>query len=212
MLPRGNKMKGGKVTSRKKDHNGNPIGKSNTNPILDTRIYDVLFGDGSTGQYAENVIAKQMYSQVDSEGHSFAIMDDIIDHKKNESLAVSSDDQYIVSPNGRKSARKTTKGWQLCVQWKDGSTSWVDLKDLKESNPFDIAEYAVSNKLVTEPAFAWWVPFTLKKRDCIIAAVSNRFLKKTHKFGIEIPRQFSRPTSLMRKMGIHTGLSQSRKK
>jgi hypothetical protein len=178
MLLRGDEMKGGKVTSRKKDHDGNPMGKSNANPILDTRIYDVMFADGSTEQYAANVIADQMYSQVDSEGHSFAIMDEIIDHKKNESLAVSGDDQYIVSPNGRTTTRKTTKGWKLCVQWKDSSTSWVDLKDLKESNPVEVAECAVSNKLVTEPAFAWWVPFTLKKRDRIIAAVNNRFLKK----------------------------------
>ena len=45
---------------------------------------------------------------------------------------------------------------------KDGSTSWEALKDLKESNPVEVAEYAVGAKIVSEPAFAWWVPFTLK--------------------------------------------------
>jgi phosphoribosylformimino-5-aminoimidazole carboxamide ribonucleotide (ProFAR) isomerase len=29
--------------------------------------------------------------------------------------------------------RKTTKGWPLCVEWKDGTTSWEHLADLKES-------------------------------------------------------------------------------
>jgi hypothetical protein len=86
-------------------------------------VYDVLFADGATEQYAPNIIAEQMYAQVDSEGPTFAIMDEITDHKKNVGLAVASDDQYIVSPNGRKSMRKTMKGWQFCVQWKDGSTS-----------------------------------------------------------------------------------------
>jgi hypothetical protein len=32
------------------------------------------------------------------------------------------------------------------------------------------------------------VPYILKKRNRIIAAVSNRYLKRTHKFGVRIPR------------------------
>ena len=37
-----------------------------------------------------------------------------------------------------------------------------------------------------EPAFAWWVPFTLRKRDRIIAAVNYCASKATHKYGIDI--------------------------
>ena len=39
-----------------------------------------------------------------------------------------------------------------------------------------------------DPAFAWWVPYTLRKRNCIIAAVNKRYHKCTHKFGFEIPK------------------------
>ena len=49
--------------------------------------------------------------------------------------------------------RRTTKGWQLLVQWKDRSTSWTLLKDLKESNPNDVAEYAVANKIADAPLY-----------------------------------------------------------
>jgi hypothetical protein len=35
----------GTVVTRKKDCDGNPIGKSNSNPILDTRLYQVIFPD-----------------------------------------------------------------------------------------------------------------------------------------------------------------------
>jgi hypothetical protein len=31
------------------------------------------------------------------------------------------------------------------------TTSWLSLKDLKESNPVDVADYAVANKLGLEP-------------------------------------------------------------
>ena len=37
MLPRGGTLERGQVTERKRDHEGNVIGISNANPILDTR-------------------------------------------------------------------------------------------------------------------------------------------------------------------------------
>ena len=41
------------------------------------------------------------------------------------------------------------------IQWKDGTSSWYSLKDLKDSNPVQVAEYGVINKLAEEPAFGW---------------------------------------------------------
>jgi hypothetical protein len=61
------------------------------------------------------------------------------------------------------------------------------LSALKESNPVEVAQYAVSNKIDDEPAFAWWVPFTLKKQESIISAVNKCYWKRTHKFGIHLP-------------------------
>jgi len=72
----------------------------------------------------------------------------------------------------------------LCVQWKDGSTSWERLADLKESYPIEVAEFAVSRGLDQQPAFAWWVSAVLHKRNLIIAAVNKRYVKKDFMFGI----------------------------
>ena len=41
------------------------------------------------------------------------------------------------------------------VEWKDGSVDWVPLKELKKSNPVDLAEYTVVNEISDEPAFNW---------------------------------------------------------
>ncbi len=71
--------------------------------------------------------------------------------------------------------------------WKDGSTSWETLRNLKESNPLELAEYAVMHQISQEPAFAWWVPYTLKRRDRMVSSIVSRFKKRTHKFGIEVP-------------------------
>jgi len=64
----------------------------------------------------------------------------------------------------------------------------VPLKELKESHPIEVAEYAEANNLMSKPAIVWWAPYTLKKQNKVIAAVSSTSKKKLHKYGVEIPR------------------------
>ncbi len=55
-----------------------------------------------------------------------------------------------------------------------------------------------------EPAFNWWVPHTLKKRDRIISMVKRqpaRYLKCIHKFGIEVPKIVAEAKDLDQKNG-----------
>jgi hypothetical protein len=44
--------------------------------------------------------------------------------------------------------------------------------------------------LLYSPAFVWWAPYFLKKRSRIIAAVTKCYHKRTHKFGIEVPKSW----------------------
>jgi hypothetical protein len=158
--------------------------------VLDSSVYEVEFDDGRTEAIATNVIAENLYSQVDDDGLQYLIVDCIIDHKKDGS-AIAADDGLVMVGN-RLVPRRTTKGWKLCVQWKDGSTCWESLRDLKESNPIEVAEYAIANKLVSEPAFNWWVPYLIKKRDRIVKANYSRYVKRIHKFGVEMPKTIHR--------------------
>ena len=187
-LPMGDQMLNAKVIGRKRMPDGSVIGRANSNPILDTRTYDVEFPDGQTAEVSANVIAQNMYAMCDVEGNQYLLLAGIVDHRKDES-ALDRADMYIKHGSNRH-MKKTTKGWKLCVEWKDGSTSWERLADLKESNPVEVADYAVAQGIDSEPAFAWWVPFTLKRRNRIIAAVNSRYHKRTHKFGIEVPKNF----------------------
>jgi len=59
--------------------------------------------------------------------------------------------------------------------------------DVKELYPVKLAEYATMKDIANQPAFSWWVPYTLKKRNQIISAVNRQVKKKTHKYGIEVP-------------------------
>ena len=87
---------------------------------------------------------------------------------------------------------------------KNGSTTWVKLSDFKECYPVQTAEYAATNDIDTESAFNYWVPHTLKKRDSIIYLVKKQqtgYLKKTHKFGIEMPKTVKEAAKLDAKNG-----------
>ena len=189
-LPFGGTMKSGKVKKRARDSSGVLTGTKHENPILDTRTYQVEFPDGEVAEYSANIIAENMYAQCDPEGNQHLLMEAIVDHKS-DGNAVKFADRFV-TVNGRQYHRKTTAGWKLCPKWKNGETSWERLADLKESYPIEVAEYAVAQGIDHEPAFAWWVPYILKKRNRIIAAVNKRYHKRTHKFGLEIPKTVKR--------------------
>jgi hypothetical protein len=81
ILPKGGILIPARVIGRKRDESGNPIGTANTNPILDTCLYDVQFLDGRVETYAANIIAENIYSQLDNEGNRFLLLEEIMDHR-----------------------------------------------------------------------------------------------------------------------------------
>ena len=107
----------------------------------------------------------------------------------------------MLSPVKNKSAIKTTKGWKLKVLRRDGYEEWISLKDLKESYPVQTAEFSVSQKIHNEPAFKWWVPYTLKKRKVLVSAVKARIRRVSHKYGIEVPTSVEHAIELDKKNG-----------
>ena len=119
------------------------------------------------------MIAESLYSQCDPDGYEYILLDAIVDHRCTDS-AIKLADQTVVCVNGQSYLRRLTIGWQLYCQWKDGSSSWTNLADLKESHPIEVAEYAKILGIDHEPAFNWWVPHILKKRDRIISLVKKR--------------------------------------
>jgi hypothetical protein len=155
----------------------------------------VEFPDGVVRQYSANIIAENMYSQVDSEGHSTAAVDSIIDFKKTFS-AVPKSNKFILTKSGQKRLRKTTEGWKLLVRFKDKSEQWIPLRILKETNPVNVANFAMTRNIADEAAFAWWVPFTLCQRDKIVAAVTSCAKSTVHKYGIKVPSTLQQACSL----------------
>ncbi len=74
-----------------------------------------------------NTIAKAMYAQSDPDGNKYIILDELIDVMWTEDAL--NFDQHKITVNGATWQHKFTKGW------KDGSTSWEKMSDLKESHP-----------------------------------------------------------------------------
>ena len=78
-------------------------------------------------------------------------------------------------------------GWKLKCELSDGTCQWFDLKDLKQSNPVDVARYARKVGIDQEPAFKWWIPYNTKKAAAIEKAVISRLRASKTRFGIKIP-------------------------
>ena len=152
LLPQGEEMRLAKMLKRSVGKDGELIGKDNEVLMLNTALYDVQFPDGTIKPYSANIIAENILNSVDSDGYHSQFLEGILDHSVG-SNAVAKKDMWIKTKSGRRK-RETTVGWKFHVKWKDGTTTWVPLKDLKESNPIEIAEYVIARGISDEPAFA----------------------------------------------------------
>ena len=95
-----------------------------------------------------------MLSQVDSEGHHYQAFTEVIDHNKDDS-AITKVYGFTKYSSGNLHQKRTTSDWKILVEWKDGSVDWVPPKKLKQSNPVELAEYLVKNKISDEPDSNW---------------------------------------------------------
>ena len=188
-----------RVKDRKRDHDGKLIGRPHSNPILNTSIYNVETPDGNIMEYSANIIAENLYNQVDDDGYNYNLLYEIIGHRRTED-AIPIEKGYYETRTGIKRRVITTRGWQLEVKWESGETTFIALKDIKESNPIEIAEYAKAHGIDKEPAFAWWIPSAIKRRNVKISKAATRIRKKM-KFGISIPDNYEEAVDLDRENG-----------
>ena len=172
-----------KVLRKSVDENGKVIVAHNENTLLNTLVYDVEFPDGDVKKYAANLIAENFLSQVDPNGYYTNTMEAILDNKR-DGTTVRMADKFFKTKQGKPMQRNTTVGCLFLIKRKNDPKEWVQLKVLKESNPVDVAEYVTARGIEHEPAFAWWVLYTLRKRDVIVSAVSSQVRKASHKYGI----------------------------
>ena len=67
-----------RVTKRLQDANGIPIGTANENPILDSRMYEVEYHDGTKESLSVNYIAENLFAQINQEGNHHVLLEEII--------------------------------------------------------------------------------------------------------------------------------------
>ena len=117
-------------------------------------LYECELNDGTIKEYIANTIASNIFMESDADGFSSSLLYHIVDHKCSGE-AIQMADKYFVMKNGTKCMRQMTVGWKFLVKWATGLRQWIDLKILKESNPVQVAEYAMACNIGDEPVFAW---------------------------------------------------------
>ena len=113
-----------------------------------------------------------MYAQCNLEENENLLLDMLVDYQKDDK-EIPLTDQHITAQS-RSVTFETTAGWQICCQWKEVSTSWEKLSELRESHPVQTAKFGVSQGIDHEPAFKRWVRPELKKSDRITASIRKQ--------------------------------------
>ena len=170
------------------------------NPLRDHSRYEIEFSDGTIDEVEANVIAESMITECDQDGRHYKLFKEISDHRKDATALSVAEGSYLTRA-GNPISKRTTRGWHILIEWRDGSMDWHRLVDIKDSYPVQLAEYAVANKINHEPAFKWWVEKTLKRKKRMINKVKSKYWRNTHKFGIEIPKSVNEAYRIDRETG-----------
>ena len=94
----------------KLNEDGNPIGTESTNPLVDTRAYEIEFIDVTTETLTANIIAENLLAHVYEEVHRQLLLDNIINYRINN-YAVHKSDAFIEISTGNMRRKMTEKGW-----------------------------------------------------------------------------------------------------
>ena len=74
------------------------------------------------------------------------------------------------------------------VLWRDGTSTWNILKDVRNSYPTQLAEFALQNNFASLPVFKYWIYYAINKKHRIIKKINSKYWTWTHKYGIRIPK------------------------
>ena len=96
-----------------KEANGIPIGVANSNPIIDSRMYEVEYLNGYILAMATKVIAENLFAQVYQEGNIFVLIESIIDTRTNNTPTLKKD-VFVITKSGTK---------RIKIQLKDGKSA-----------------------------------------------------------------------------------------
>ena len=121
-IRKGEELKHGIVKRRIVDEEGKPVGQVSSNSITDTRLYEIEYKDGQREILAANLLAENLLAQVDEHGHKYQMMESIMGHRKSGNT-LKEDEAWYTTHNGTRRRKTTTKGWELFVLWKDGSSN-----------------------------------------------------------------------------------------
>ena len=101
---------------------------------------------------------------------------------------INNDEDTFATIGGRRKPIITTKGWDIKIRRKYGSSDWVPMSLVKQSNPIELAEYVHANNLQNEPTFRWCTRKIPKKRERNINKIKAHMRKLGRmKFGVKVP-------------------------
>ena len=157
LLSRGDQMARGHVVARSQDANANVMGRSHTNPILDTRTYQVEFTGGKVTVHHQHYCPMQFRWEW------------VLTPRCAGWLSKWWQGHFPIRPTDD-SLGQTSNPYNHC---RLENLQPVEGRLYLKSHPVQTAEFAVAQGTEHEPAFNWWVKHVLKKRDRIIASIRS---------------------------------------
>ena len=119
-----------KVKERTLSNDGSVINAHNENPILNTLACDIGFDAANAREHKANKICDIVLSSNNADIHITMALQNMLNYRKDVTACGLKDEHVYL--NGQRKLGKSAKGWNLEELWKDGTTDYLPLEDLKK--------------------------------------------------------------------------------
>lgn len=110
-------------------------------------------------EYTSNILASNLWNQLDDDGYNYNVLYEIIGHEKNKD-AITIDNRFYKTKTGVRRRVIAANEWVFRC---------VGTYEIPQTNPIEAGEFVIYNKLDHELAFARWFKSTLKRRGIIVS-------------------------------------------
>ena len=107
---------------------------------MDTSIYDLEFPYGRIEDFSIKCLAKNLFNQSDLNGWDTVLINEVVDTQKYTSTSIAKEVETFITDSGQEKDVVTTKGQDVHIIWKEQSTSWLPMYEVKSGNPIELVE------------------------------------------------------------------------
>ncbi len=183
---------------------GNWIGTFHKNPLLNTLLYECEFDDGTTWEYAANMIASNIFMESNADGFSSSLLYLIVDHKCSGEATTMANKYFVTKLVLNECAKPLwdESSWLSGPMAHNNGLNWKSWKSLTPSRSLSMSWLATLGRSL--PLHGGYLMYCVSGTS-LFQLWTHKFVKWATNMALNFPAPWKMQLRLITRMAIPFG-------